>query len=221
MSIAIHRLTLGMVATNAYLVADEDSGDAVLIDPVDEAGTLLAAARERGWTIRLILATHAHFDHILASADLKAATGAPFALHPDSQPFLDNLPQTGVLYTGTPFAPAAQPDRQLTTEPETIELGAIRLETLYTPGHAPGHIAFHLPSENVVFSGDALFAGSIGRTDLPGGDYAVLMDSIFDRLLPLGDDVRVLPGHGEPTTMGRERQTNPFLLDEMRSRGLV
>lgn len=218
MSTAIRRLTLGAIDTNAYLVADTETGDALVIDPVDEADVILQTAADAGWTIRLILATHAHFDHILAAAELKAATDAPFVLHSDGQPFLDRLPETGQLYFGTPFPPAATPDKWLTTEPETIELGAIRLETLYTPGHAPGHIAFFMPSEQVVFAGDALFAGSIGRTDLPGGDYAVLMDSILDRLLPLGDDVRVLSGHGEPTTIGRERRTNPFVLDALRAR---
>jgi glyoxylase-like metal-dependent hydrolase (beta-lactamase superfamily II) len=218
MSVAIQRLTLGAIATNAYLVADTATGDALLIDPVDEADVILQAAEAAGWTIRLILATHAHFDHILAADDLKRATGAPFALHPDGQPLLDNLPQTGLMYFGQPLPPAATPDRWLTTEPETITLGALRLETRYTPGHAPGHISFVMPSEGLVFSGDALFAGSIGRTDLPGGDYPRLMRSITEQLLPLGDAVRVLPGHGDETTIGRERRTNPFVLEYLHSR---
>jgi glyoxylase-like metal-dependent hydrolase (beta-lactamase superfamily II) len=116
------------------------------------------------------------------------------------------------MFFGTPFPEAAKPDHFLTTEPETIELGAIRLETIFTPGHSPGHVSFFLREHNIVFSGDCLFAGSIGRTDLPGGDYDLLMKTIFDKLLLLGDDVYVLPGHMETTTIGRERQTNPFLL---------
>ncbi len=113
---------------------------------------------------------------------------------------------------GTPFPEAAEPDRLLTTEPETIELGAIKLETLYTPGHAPGHLAFYMRDQGVVFSGDALFAGSIGRTDLPGSDHDLLMQSIREKLLTLPDETRVLSGHGKPTTIGTERATNPFLI---------
>jgi len=103
------------------------------------------------------------------------------------------------------------PDRLLTTEPEIIEVGAIKLETLYTPGHAPGHISFNMPEQKIVFSGDALFAGSIGRTDLPGGNLQQLLNSISTKLLTLTDDTTVLSGHGEPTTIGQERSTNPFL----------
>lgn len=212
MSIEIKYLTLGLAATNAYIVADTDTNEAILIDPVDNADLLVKTAQESGWTIKLILATHAHFDHVLASYALKELTGAPFYIHAEAAPMLAYLRDTGLRFTGQPFPEAAEPDRLLTTEPETIELGAIKLETLYTPGHAPGHLAFFMRDEKIVFSGDALFAGSIGRTDLPGGDYEQLMASIFDKLLTLDDDVRVLPGHGGMTTIGTERQTNPFLI---------
>ncbi len=104
------------------------------------------------------------------------------------------------------------PDRLLTTEPETIELGAIKLETLYTPGHAPGHLSFYMRDQGIVFSGDSLFAGTVGRTDIPGSDSALLLKSIRDMLLPLPDDTTVLPGHGDATSIGRERATNPYLI---------
>ncbi len=211
MTIHIRMLTLGQIATNAYLIGDTETGDAVLIDPVDDAPLLYQAAADEGWTIRLILATHAHFDHVLASQPLKDLTGAPFAIHQLEESWLLTLPEQGMMFFGTHFPAAAKPDRLLMSEPETIEVGAIRLETLFTPGHAAGHISFYLPSERVVFSGDCLFAGSIGRTDLPGGDFNTLMSSIHDQLLPLGDDVSVMPGHGEPTTIGVERRSNPFL----------
>ena len=211
MTIHVKSLTLGPIATNSYLIGDTDSGDAVLIDPVDDAPRLHKAAADEGWTIRLILASHGHYDHVLASQPLKELTRAPFAIHELEVGWLQALPQQGLLFFGTAFPAAATPDRFLTTEPEAIEVGAIRLETLFTPGHAAGHISFFLPAQRIVFSGDCLFAGSIGRTDLPGGDYNTLISTICDRLLPLGDDVRVLPGHGEPTTLGEERQTNPFL----------
>lgn len=213
MSLEIVRFELGAVQTNAYLVADTTTKRAVLIDPVDDAPRLVQAAESRGWTIALILATHAHFDHVLASRDLKAATNAPFYIHADCVPWLQALPSQGLYFGLGTFPSAAEPDRLLSSETEVVELDGIRLETLYTPGHAPGHLAFFLRSEDVVFSGDALFAGSIGRTDLPGGDYPLLMRSIFDKLIPLGDDVRVLSGHGPATTIGRERRVNPFLLN--------
>jgi len=213
MGIEIKQFTLGLAATHCYLVADTETRSALVIDPVDNAQYIQRAAQDAGWTIKLILATHAHFDHVLASADLKTITGAPFYIHGDSLPMLQNLPQTGLRIAGRLFPEAAEPDRLLTSEPETLTLDSIRLETRFTPGHAPGHIAFYMPEAKLVFSGDCLFAGSIGRTDLPGCDHPLLMRSIFEQLLPLGDDTRVLPGHMELTTIGRERQTNPFLLD--------
>ena len=126
--------------------------------------------------------------------------------------WLASMPERGHLFIGEPFPEPAKPDRLLLSTPETIELGEIRLETLYTPGHAPGHLSFYMPQQKVLFSGDTLFAGSIGRTDLPGSNHALLMDSIFNKILPLGDDVTVLPGHMQPTTIGAERNSNPFLL---------
>lgn len=212
MTIEIKILTLGIAATHCYIVADTQTNHALVIDPVDNAPLIHKTALDSGWTIKLILATHAHFDHILASKELTELTGAPFYIHADSIPLLEHLPESGLRFTGEPFPEAAQPDRLLTSEPETIELDSIRLETLYTPGHAPGHISFYMPGGNLVFSGDCLFAGSIGRTDLPGGDYPLLMRSIFEKLLPLGDNVKVLPGHMEITSIGQERVSNPFLL---------
>jgi hydroxyacylglutathione hydrolase len=211
MTIHVKYLTLGPIATNAYLIGDTESGKAIVIDPVDDAPTLYDTVKQMGWTIQWILATHGHFDHVLASQPLKELTGAPFAIHELELDWLRSVPQRGVMFFGTPFAEAALPDRLLTSEPEVIEAGAIQLETLFTPGHSPGHISFYLPAQRTVFSGDALFQGSIGRTDLPGGDYDTLINSISEKLLPLGDDVRVLSGHGAPTTIGDERRTNPFL----------
>lgn len=213
MTLEIRMHTLGMASTNAYIIGDTDTNEAVLIDPVDDAPLLHQTAQEAGWTIKLILATHAHFDHVLASKALKELTGAPFYIHADCVPWLERLPQQGKMFGIASFPEAAKPDRLLKSEPETIEIGAIQLQTLYTPGHAPGHISFFMPEQRIVFSGDCLFAGSIGRTDLPGSDYETLMQSIFTKLIPLGDDVRVLAGHNQPTTIGRERKNNPFLID--------
>ncbi len=212
MPIKIKSLTLGPFATNAYLVADTGTGNAILIDPVDDAPAILAAAREDGWTIKLMIATHAHLDHVLASAAIKAELKIPFYIHEECEPLLEEIPLQGIFFGLGELPAAAQPDRLLTGASETIELDSIRLQSLYTPGHAPGHLSFYLAEHKILFSGDTLFAGSIGRTDLPGGDHALLMRSIIDKLMVLDDDVQVLPGHLGLTTIGRERLTNPFLL---------
>ena len=212
MPIQIISLTLGAIATNAYLVADTATGNAILIDPVDDAPRILAAAAERSWNIQLMLATHAHFDHVLASAAIKDQLGIPFYVHQDSPSWLQRIPEQGRHFGFGELPAPAQPDRLLTSTSETIPLDSIRLQTLYTPGHAPDHLSFYLPAQKILFSGDALFAGSIGRTDLPGGDFPLLMQSINDKLMTLPDDVQVLPGHMQPTTIGAERSTNPFIL---------
>lgn len=211
MSIEIQQYTLGLAATNSYLVGDTESRLAVLIDPVDEAQTLYSAAQYAGWTIQLILATHAHFDHILASKDLKDLTGAPFWCHAECEPWLKSLPNQARMFGFSSLPEAAIPDRLLTNETETFSVGAIQLQTLYTPGHAPGHLCFFMPKERILFSGDTIFQGSIGRTDLPGADHEVLMHSIREVIFPLGDDVDLLPGHMGRTAIGAERISNPFL----------
>lgn len=212
MSVDILMMTLGMAQTNAYLVADTATGRAVLIDPVDDANLIFDLAAERGWQISLILATHAHFDHVLAAKAIKDATGAPFVVHQGAVPWLERLPEQGMLFGLGRLPAAPPPDRLLGDDPEEIVLDAIRLKTLYTPGHADGHVAFYLMDHGVVFSGDTLFQGSIGRTDLPGGNYERLLRSIETQLLSLPDETRVLSGHGNPTTIGAERRTNPFLV---------
>lgn len=209
MALEIVTLTLGVVQTNCYLVGDTDSRAAVVIDPADDAPAILAAAAARGWTIRQIVGTHTHFDHVLAAEPLQRQTGAPFLIHRAAQQGLDMLQVTGRLF-GLELPPPPEPDGFI-AEGAILQEGALALEVLLTPGHAPGHISLVLRPERVVFAGDCLFAGSIGRTDLPGGDYAALLISIEQELLPLGDDFRVATGHGPWTTIGRERATNPYL----------
>lgn len=207
MSISIKVLTLGIASTNCYIVGDTETNNAIVIDPVDAAPLLFKTAQDAGWTIRLMLATHGHYDHVLAAAALKELTGAPFYIHKNtpqlagiSDPLIEQI-----------FPPIPQPDRLLTDETEHIELDSLHFDTLFTPGHSPDHVCFFMREHNLLFGGDCLFAGSIGRTDLPYGDHATLMRSIFDTLIPLGDSVHILPGHMQPTTIERERQTNPFL----------
>lgn len=211
MTIEIRMATLGIAQTNTYVIGDTETNSAIVIDPVDDAEFIHSIAIDEGWTIRLILATHGHFDHVLASKELKERTSAPFWIHQADLPLLQMLPLQGKRFYNHEFPEAAEPDKLLTDELETITIGNIVLETMFTPGHAPGHVAFYLRSHSAVFSGDCLFAGSIGRTDLPGGNHEQLIQSIMTKLIPLGDETHVLSGHGPATTIGRERVTNPFL----------
>ncbi len=211
MPIKIKSLTLGPFATNAYLVADTETNSAILIDPVDDAPTILSAAEDEGWAIKLMIATHAHLDHVLASAEVKRQLQIPFLIHEDCEALLAEIPLQGLYFGLGQLPEAAQPDRLL-KDNDIVELDSMRLLSLYTPGHAPGHLSFYLAEHKILFSGDSLFAGSIGRTDLPGGGHDLLLKSIFDRLMTLDDDVHVLPGHMGATTIGRERLTNPFIL---------
>ena len=224
MSVEIHSLSLGPLGTNAYLVGDRASGEAVLIDPVGDLTEdhkelrpprMLAFAAERDLRIALILATHAHWDHVLSSASLQAATDADFYIHQNARPWLEHLPEMGQNFFGptVTFPAAATVNRWLLDGPETIRHGQIELETRFTPGHSPDHLSFVLHGEKAVFSGDSLFAGGIGRWDLRGGDQDQLLKAIREELFTLPDDYRVFPGHGGPTAIGQERRTNPFLRD--------
>lgn len=212
MAFEIYTYTLGIVQTNCYLIGDSETGECIMIDPVDEPETLLKAIADHGWTLKLVLATHGHFDHILASKAVIEATGVPFYIHHADLPFVETLSERGLRFVGHRWPDAAKPTRLLTDEQEIIEVGKIKLYTLFTPGHAPGHIAYYWPDERVVFSGDALFKGTIGRTDIPGSDFDTLMRSIFDKLLTLPDDTWVLPGHGTPTVISAEKESNPFIV---------
>jgi hydroxyacylglutathione hydrolase len=212
--IEILQYTLGLAVTNGYIVGDKATGEALLIDPVENAPLLVKSATNAGYTIKLILATHGHFDHVLASKELKELTGAPFYIHRRDQPYLDNLPQTGMRVAGKLFPEAAVPDHYFEDESETVTLGdEIKLETIFTPGHAPGHVCFYMRDHGILFCGDLLFQGSVGRTDLPGGDHAVLLQSVAKLFELLPEDTRLLPGHGGHTNLGHERLTNPFLQD--------
>lgn len=210
MSIQVHMLALGALQTNCYIVADTNTKEAIIIDPSDEPQAILQVIQREGYTVREILATHTHFDHVLASRPVKAATHAPFRIHADGVNQLARSQQIAHMY-GLPAPEPATPDGFI-SEGDVIQYGAIHLDTVFTPGHSAGHVSFILRSEKAVFSGDCLFRGSIGRTDLPGGDLNVLMESIYLKLVPLGDDFVVYSGHGPKTTIGAERQHNPFLL---------
>ncbi len=202
-------LTVGPVAANAYLVTDVATGATVVVDPGDDAPRLLAALAEAGVTPDEIWLTHAHFDHIGAVADLRETYPVPVRLHPADAPLYDNAEEQAAWFGMRVRPPGVAPLDLV--DGQRLTLGGMAFTVLHTPGHAPGHVAFHAPEAGVLFSGDALFRGSVGRTDLPLCDPAALERSLRERLMVLPDDTRVLSGHGPETTIGHERRTNPFL----------
>jgi glyoxylase-like metal-dependent hydrolase (beta-lactamase superfamily II) len=197
----------GQFAENCYLVADGTTGQAVIIDPGQEPATFLAALEKRSWTLRSIWLTHAHIDHIMGVGAVQRATRAPIHLHPLDRPLYDALPQFGG-WVGMQLE--APPPPQFEIVPgQTLRVGGLEFSVRFTPGHSPGSVSFL--GEGRIFGGDVLFNGSIGRTDLPGGDSATLMASIQSQFLSLPDSTVVHSGHGPDTTIGVERLTNPFL----------
>jgi glyoxylase-like metal-dependent hydrolase (beta-lactamase superfamily II) len=200
-------LTVGPVQENCWIVRRDGSDRALVVDPGDEAPRIEAALR--GLTVEAILLTHTHFDHVGAVALLARATGAPVYCPELEVPVLRDI----MRYVPWPgFGPFESHDPEETVRGgERLELAGLALDVLFTPGHSPGHVSYSIPDEQVLLSGDVLFEGSIGRTDLPGGDHATLLRSIADLLDRLPDATRVLPGHMGATTLGRERASNPFL----------
>lgn len=194
---------------NCSLVWDE-TGRAALIDPGGEAERLLSEVARRGLTLETILLTHGHLDHVGAAAEIRATRGVPIVGPQRADAFwLDLLPQQAAMFGFPPIA-AFTPDRWL-EDGDTVEVGAIRFAVLHCPGHTPGHVVFYQPDARLAFVGDVLFKGSIGRTDFPRGDHTALLAAIRDKLFPLGDEVRFVPGHGALSTFGHERVENPFV----------
>ena len=199
----------GPAATNGFLIADQAGGQALVIDaPQGTAADMVAQARLWNTPIAYLLNTHAHWDHYWDNAEILRLTGAKFGIHAESAPLL-KLPQTRMFGINEDIAPS-QPDFFL-TEDAPVVVGNLTFEVRHCPGHCPGSVALLERQARAVWTGDVLFAGTIGRTDLPGGNFEQLLDSIRRQLLPLGDDVKVFAGHGPVTTIGHERRTNPFL----------
>jgi hydroxyacylglutathione hydrolase len=207
----VRMFTVGPVQENAFLVRAEDSDRALMIDPGDEAPKLLGAVEALGVTLEAILLTHTHFDHVGAVAPVARATGAPVYCPKLEVPVLADI-MAFVPWPG--FGPYESYDADETVEGgERLQLAGFDVEVLSTPGHSPGHVTYAIEAEQALFSGDVLFQGSIGRTDLPGGHHATLMASIAMLLERFGDETVVHPGHMGLTTLGRERASNPFLAD--------
>jgi hydroxyacylglutathione hydrolase len=206
--VIVKTLPVGELQANCHIVGCEKTKQAAIIDPGDEAKRILKAVQELGLTVRYVLLTHAHFDHIAAARQVVEATGASLGLHPDDLPLLNA--GGGALFFGLPAPPTAEPDLRLQAGQE-IPVGELRLRVLHTPGHSPGHVTFYEAREGAIFDGDVLFAEGIGRSDLPGGSYEALMRSINQTLMSLPDETLVYSGHGPVTSIGHERRYNPWL----------
>ena len=188
----LRKIEVGMYMANCYILGCDETRQGLVIDPGDEVPRILMKISKDKIRIRTILLTHGHVDHVGGAAELKEAVGAPVLIHRLDAPGL-----------------GFEPDDEL-EEGKEITVGKVRLSVLHTPGHTPGGVSFHAPG--AVFTGDTLFAGSIGRTDLGGGSHRQLLKSIREKIFPLGDDLRVYPGHGPRSTIGAERRTNPFFV---------
>ncbi len=203
----VKEMPVGPIMANCYIVGCEDTKEAVVIDPGDEADRILMALAQESLKVKYIINTHGHFDHVGANKKMKEATGAPLMIHADDAFMLGRLSQDAGMF-GLSAENSPPPDQTL-ADGDTVSFGNITMSVIHTPGHSPGGITLY--ADNCLFVGDTLFFGSIGRTDLPGGDYHTLINSIKTKLLGLGDNVRVLTGHGPETTIGREKTSNPFL----------
>ena len=209
--IVVRQAVVGPFSENTWLVADPATGDALVIDPGGETARVLGLAQP-DFRIGGVLATHGHVDHVVGAEELCRRTGAPFRIHASDEPFLRALPgQAAGLGFGVARSP---PVTSFLSDGDSIRVGTQEGRVIHTPGHSPGGVCLFFPADGALFCGDTLFAGSVGRTDLPGGNAPELLRSIRERLFPLGDDVRFFPGHGPGGTLGEERRQNPYAGDD-------
>jgi len=203
----VQAVIVGPLQVNAYLIGCETTKEALVIDPGEDGEEILAAVARAGLTVKLIVNTHGHFDHVGANALLVEKTGAPLYIHVSDAPFLPRIKEHAAIY-GLKVRTSPPPDRVLHGG-ETLTVGELQIKVLHTPGHTPGGICLHVGDH--LFSGDTLFADSVGRTDLPGGSHDDLVEAIREKLFDLPDETIVHPGHGPDTTIGREKRLNPYV----------
>jgi hydroxyacylglutathione hydrolase len=214
----VRGVVVGLFQENCYIIGSRTTGEAICVDPGDEVGEIRALARDMGVKITKIVCSHGHLDHLMAVRELKAATGAPFLLHQADLALARSMPASALQLLGRVEPPCPDPDAFI-ADGDDLEIPGISLRALHTPGHTPGSICLY--GGGMLFSGDTLFQGSIGRTDMPGGSFDQIMSSILTRLLDLPPETIVRPGHMNATTIGAERSGNPFvlnMLDAMRRR---
>jgi glyoxylase-like metal-dependent hydrolase (beta-lactamase superfamily II) len=204
---------VGPLRCNCTLLANLKTRESIVIDPGDEIADILARLARRQLTLRQIIVTHAHIDHIGGAAQLRRVTGAPVLFHQADLPILGMM-EMQAAWLGIPTPEKVALD-QSAEDGLSAGIPGLDAEVIHTPGHTPGSICLHFPKQELLLAGDTLFAGSVGRTDLPGGDTRALLRSIRARLLPLPENTLVVPGHGQETTLGQERDTNPFLQPDM------
>jgi hydroxyacylglutathione hydrolase len=202
-------LVVGPLQCNCSILGDETSHEAIVVDPGDNISRIAETLARHQLTVKQIVITHAHIDHIAGAQQLKRLTGAPILYNQLDLPLVQMM-DIQAAWLGIPTPQVAPPDADL-ADNQSVGVIGLTGTVLHTPGHTQGSSCLYLPEHSLLLAGDTLFAGSVGRTDLPGGNTRQLLQSIHDRLLPLPDDVRVLPGHGSSTSIGHERESNPFL----------
>lgn len=203
----VKRIEVGPLLTNCYLIWD-DEGNGIIVDPGDEPDKIWGLVEGEGVSVRAIVVTHAHVDHIAAAGPLCRRTKLPLSMHGEDKPLLSSYIDQAISFLGVDYIPPPPEEISFVEDGDLIEAGSISLSVIHTPGHSPGSIC--LKGEGILFSGDLIFKGSVGRTDLPGGDIEMLMRSIR-KILILPHDTKIYPGHGPETTLGFEILTNPFL----------